>query len=459
MWIWGAMSASAAKWYGVPPPEARAQLRSIQRRLKPAAAERMAACFVEGRLFCYSFYGFTLVNMATADPGNAEFRRLAISELERIIRIVETMASQPPFDMAAQIEPHGGIIAAGHPNLLRAGYVILGGKDERILRAYHDQTAKLSALYAKSRLGVLESYVSCIWPVDNCCAVESIRLHDSIFGTSLSVSKRFAECLATHLDTNTSMMLSQLHDDGTMGGFPRGCSLSWTLAIVPGIAPELAREQYARYRSEWFIHPLGTTGVREWPSGINDVADGDSGPVLCGIGAAASGFGIAAAKANGDVESLTRMLRGMELTAFPVTTLNGEKRYLAGQLILGDILALWGKTLHPWDRPASTALSAWPRLAKATRTFWCALCIAVIIVVLLVARIGFELLAAWRHVRGQWLSGTTWNRTTSIFLGVECAIVIAWLILPSFNWLAALLLVAILDTIDRHLTARRARNP
>ena len=41
-------------------------------------------------------------------------------------------------------------------------------------------------------------------------------------------------------------------------------------------------------------------GFREWPRGVSGATDADSGPIVFGIGSAASGLGIAGARAMGD---------------------------------------------------------------------------------------------------------------------------------------------------------------
>ena len=52
------------------------------------------------------------------------------------------------------------------------------------------------------------------------------------------------------------------------------------------------------------------TGFREWPVGVDRAADVDSGPIVSGIGAAASALGIAAARAMGD-DALAKRLESV----------------------------------------------------------------------------------------------------------------------------------------------------
>ncbi|NIM06031.1 MAG: hypothetical protein GTO55_07020, partial [Armatimonadetes bacterium] len=50
-WLIGLIGTSGRAWYGKPPPQARAQLRSIRHRLAQGEAEKMAEYFPEGELF------------------------------------------------------------------------------------------------------------------------------------------------------------------------------------------------------------------------------------------------------------------------------------------------------------------------------------------------------------------------------------------------------------------------
>ena len=451
-WFGSACTVSARRWQGKPPFEAFAQMQSIRSRLTPRAAEAMGALFVEGRLFTYSFYGFSLINMASADPENAAFRSEVLAELEQLIGEAVRLGTERPFNTARATKPPGGVIAAGHRNLLRAGYALLGGKREDIIRSFHEESAIFNDAFLSSTLPVLESYPHLRWPVDNCCALESLRIHDVVYGTDYSAArKRWSDWIVAHLDPATGMIPSEIDMDGTMIDQPRGCALSWSLAFLPAIAPELAAQQYERYRSQWFLHPFGTTGAREWPPGRDGCGDSDSGPVVMGIGCAASGFGIAAAKANRDWANLTGMLRGLELTGFPAWTFLGEKRYFGETVILAEILALWGKTQHPWDKPpeeAGTSPSPWP--APPNGRYWIPLLVYGIVLCGIAFRECYCLSRACRRALKA-PRRSLWSKVNRCFFGTECAVIAAWLIVPAFSWIWAMPVLVFLDIADRML--------
>jgi len=47
----------------------------------------------------------------------------------------------------------------------------------------------------------------------------------------------------------------------------------------------------------------------------------------------------------------------------PITTRAG-KRFLLGNLVVGDAFLAWGKTVTPWSAPALYAVSVHPRLTS-----------------------------------------------------------------------------------------------
>jgi hypothetical protein len=393
-----------------------------------------------------------------ARPNDTEFRALAVSDLERLLSIAESLADELPFDgWSSDKALKGGVIAAGHANLLRAGYAVLGGARPEILDTFHARSAALAALFLRSPTGSLESYPGLIWPVDNCCALESLRLHDSLFGTDYAEACRgWERWMANHLDSDTGMMVAQISEAGVVLQGPRGCALSWSLAFMPTFAPELARSQYGHYRDEWFRQVFGATGAREWPPGYEGFVDADTGPILLDVGAGASGFGLAAARANGDWENLRGMIRGMECLGFPAWTWRGEKRYFGGHLLLGEVLALWGKTLRPWDVAdgADAMPGPWPKPERSS--FWLTLLIVSLIAALPSALAFVSLRNAWGSARGDREILAKRRTLVRLVLAVHGVTLLAWIVVPGLGWFPVLLIMGVVDAVESAEIARTA---
>jgi hypothetical protein len=430
-WLYTAWTMDGDVLYRTTPSRCYSTLRSIRQRLEAGNDVRMQRVFPEGQLFCHSFYGFTLVSIALANPGDAGFQREAITELERIIPIVESLGNRPPYSMSAQLTPRGGVILASHLNRLRAGYALLGGKSEAIIAAYHRDSQILHDAYLKSPTGNLESYPGSIWPVDNLMALDSLRIHDSLYGTEYSdACAQWASWMKEHVDATTGMMPSQISLKGQIIDGPRGCALSWSLAVLPSVDPDMARQQYDRYR-EWIVAGAGLAGYRERPVGDTVRADADSGPVIAGVGMGASGLGVAAAKANNDPESLTGLLRLLVLGTFPSYSPPAFTRsHFAGQVLLVDAIALWGETLTPWNMPVPL------RIASGLGSgFWK---IGLPLTVLVLVITAFWERSTWRMYRRLRDRSGRWHRLEHVVLYLQLTGIAAWLAVPAVPWAIAI---------------------
>jgi hypothetical protein len=85
------------------PAHVRTEIGAIRQRLATGQDVWMQQMFPEGQLFSHSFYGFTLVNVALANPGDVGFRREAVEELERLIPLVKTLGERAPYDVSGRL--------------------------------------------------------------------------------------------------------------------------------------------------------------------------------------------------------------------------------------------------------------------------------------------------------------------------------------------------------------------
>ncbi|MBX9690239.1 MAG: hypothetical protein K2X27_26235 [Candidatus Obscuribacterales bacterium] len=406
------------------------QRKCIERRLASGEAYLQGLLQPEGALFCYAFYGFSLVDSAVENNHDPRLRQAVIEKLEKLIPQIDQCCSEYPFTACKNIAPSGGIIAAGCANLLRAGYAYLGGQKADLLKTFHNNSAAIAESYRISKSPFLESFPNLRWPVDNLAALESLRLHDRLYKSKYfsQSSKRFIDWLSNNTDRESGMMIAQVDESGKILDVPRGCALSWSLAFLQGIAPELDRQQYALYRKKWLIKVLGTAGFREWWPGQEKFSSIKEGPVLFDIGAAASGLGIAATHAHKDKSALTGLLRGLEAIGFPSWNLQGEKSYLGQFFLLGDVLALWGKTCVPWDQ--ENPQSEFPDLQL--QNYQTVLLLASAISILLFSLSGFFLYRALQLLKSR--SKDSYKKTELTFGAITASAILANLIFPSFAW-------------------------
>jgi hypothetical protein len=255
------------------------------------------------------------------------------------------MLKHAPFAPMAKWPVRGGVIWFGGQNLLRGRLLALVPGTEEEVERFHRDSATLAAAFEASRSGVLEAHPGLTWPVDSLFALESLKLHDALYGTAY-FEKAWAKHART-LDATTGksgLPASFVHLDGRAKDVPRGCALSWTAAVLPRLDPPRAAKLWKAYRGSFFSCAMVPCLVREYPPGIERKADIDSGPIVGGYGVAATGFALAAARANGDTATALKLEATGEL--FGASVLDGRgKRYLGGSVPFFDVLSLYVRTV------------------------------------------------------------------------------------------------------------------
>lgn len=140
------------------------------------------------------------------------------------------------------------------------------------------------------------------WPADQAATLAGLHRYDHAHqGHTLApVSAAFTErILDRAIDPSTQLPWSEVNGRGT-GKLPRGCALSYSIRYLAEADPTLAAQWWVPYRAQYLVDRGVLVGFREWPPGVERRADIDSGPIVEGVGAAATAFGIGAARAMGD---------------------------------------------------------------------------------------------------------------------------------------------------------------
>jgi len=338
----------ATDYVGQIGPDVEAQLAYIRDALhapNSVALRQPSSVWV---VFAHTLYGFALVNTVLLDPENKARRADAVRELEWILERLTLPQARQGF---AHTQVPYGVFYLGERNLTLAGLMLIDPHpDPDYEREYHRTSRLLYDAFVASPSAHLDTFPGHAWPADNVPALYSLVVHDRLYGTDYGrAAARWVERMAATLDPDTGLMASKIdYGSGEPLDVPRGCGTSFTFAFLPDIAPDFARTQYAAYRRHFFKTTLGFAGIREYPANRGRRADTDSGSILLQVGAAATGIGIAATKAVGDDAAFESIVRLAEIIGLPVRY-RGRKSYLLGQLLVGDELQAWSKTITPWS--------------------------------------------------------------------------------------------------------------
>lgn len=321
--------------------EVREQVVFLERTLNEEVAAR-SKNFPQGELFTWQFYGLALQNIAETTQTKAD-REKAIREVRRILPKLDPLLSRWPYNLLKDPFVRGGVCWMSGQNLLRARLVRMTGAEatpDEVAR-FHRDSAALATAFALSRSGVLEAVPGLTWPVDSLFGLESLRIHDEVYGTSY-FEPAYAKWKKT--TAREGLMPAMVTMEGKPRDVPRGCALSWSLAVLPKWDAAFSKTQWQLYKEQMSACRFGLCFFREYPVGKTRGADADSGPMIRGYGMAATAFALAAARANGDSEIAAALQREGELVGIPLRATTG-RRYVFGLVPFFDVLSVWVKTV------------------------------------------------------------------------------------------------------------------
>ncbi len=295
--------------------------------------------FPEGDLLPATLAAIGYVNVGEPDA--------AATLIEAARAAVRERVGQPLSELTT-LQGQGTYMA--NLNLALAHHCVAAGP-ERFAAIHEPITNVLRAAIAAEDGGPIASYPDQRWPVDTVVAMASVALHDECHGRAPD-----AEMLAGHqrwtanAGTDPELGLPYARVDTARPMEPRGSDLSWRILLLTRAAPAYAKELQQRYLAFFWRETETVTGFTEWPGGRH-APDLDSGPIVNGIGAAASTFGIGTCAAFGDRERRERLLAQLPRGRMLVEQAHGatisgiriDARYVTGSL-MGDATLFYALT-------------------------------------------------------------------------------------------------------------------
>ncbi len=283
----------------------------------PAEYDRLVAAecrsFPEGDLFPY-----TLAVLAWAGLAEGERKPADLARMERLLELAErpvsqrTSAPEGRLDRLSTYRDQATYLC--QLNLALAAFVAAGGSG-RLVELHETLSGVILSDLEKAAGRPLNSFPSYTWPFDTVPCLLSIADYSPREGARLS--SRVQEVLDRHLawieesglDAATGLPVSRVHPETfAVSEVPRGCDLSWRLALLEPIAPDKAREWYGKYVKSFWRERFLAAGFAEWPGDGTRREDVDSGPIVMGIGGTATALGIAAAAVFSDAFRLARLV-------------------------------------------------------------------------------------------------------------------------------------------------------
>jgi len=179
---------------------------------------------------------------------------------------------------------------------------LTGGNDE-YLAILIEQIESLSAELVAAPTGLIDDYPRQCYPGDVVAAIREIHRANILLGRDdAAFLQTMRERLFRPAQVAENGLLPYAADSksGTPYDPSRGCSNSYATDLSAEIWPSDARLWYQAYTDDFWNANWLVAGFREFPNGMGPSSyfDVDAGPVVGGLGAAATTFGLAAARAN-----------------------------------------------------------------------------------------------------------------------------------------------------------------
>jgi len=220
-----------------------------------------------------------------------------------------------------------------HLNIILGCYFCLAGpKYRKLNKRISQHLLDVSMKYENYHADLLPNS-RMKWSADQAAIIHSLWLYDKnnwIYDKSDTIRmhtelaqkwlKYMREEATTHKDTG--LFITEVQGVKRFSKQPRGCALSYLIHYMSRFAPGVAKQQWELYKEHMLTKRLGMTGFREFLPSYRGRWTPDSGPIIAGVGIAASGLGMNAATSVGDDKTfdiinnaaspITRTMRAMK---------------------------------------------------------------------------------------------------------------------------------------------------
>ena len=325
------------------------QLQFLKQALHDGnAGADMQQAYPEGYLFLHSLYGLAWCNLIRTLPHASGVFREGLAEADWALRQVQTPSAKSTFPENLPLEY--GAFYQGWTTYLWGQKLALLAPEERNeveMQQFQAACGKIAAAIATAAPAYLESYTGSAWPADNVVCLAVLALHDRMAGPVYNpLIQGWLHAAQASSDRQTGLLPHAATPPNDPAENVRGSSQSLMLVFLSEIDPAFARRQLPAYLEAFLDFRFGLPGIREYRKGHTGPGDGDSGPVVLGIGGAASIVGIAALERLGRPDLSRRVRNAVEAVACPIST-SQTKRYFFGQVPVADAFLAWSQSFAP----------------------------------------------------------------------------------------------------------------
>jgi len=345
------------------------QLNFLKNEIDSGAAEKMQQVFPEGYFFTHLLYGLTWAELCTQVPVESKIWQKGQKEVYWALGILDSDYSKNFF--YDNLDPPYGAFYVSWRTWFR-GMLLKSQpaekRDSIQSRIFLNDCITLKNAFEEKGVPFIQTYPNSTWPADFIIGVAALRLHDNIFEPKFSdaITAWLKEC-KKRLDPKTGLIPHSVNPNtGYTAEGARGSSQSLILRFLYVIDEDFAKEQYLIFKKLFVKTLFGLPCVREYPINAFGIKDIDSGPVILGIGTSATIVSLGTARTFNDFNFSKSLEQTFETFGLPLRY-NSNKKYLFGNLPIGDAFLVWAKVATPNSttnnkKPYKKTVSWWWRV-------------------------------------------------------------------------------------------------
>lgn len=323
------------------------QLRFLQERMHNGAPADMQQLYPEGFVYLHALYSLSCLDLTAHLPQSSPVKQWALTEAAWSIREINSPQARLVFDEELPL-PYGAFYQ-GWLTYLEGRYLAVQPLAQRppdVAAQYRSRCALIARALRQSSSPYLETYRGAAWPADAILCVAALAGHDRLFPAQYQPELRAWLAAANgRLDSLGMIPHEADAQTGHVRQAARGSSQSQLLNFLIEIDSVYARQHFIRYRQHFLTSRFGLPGIREAANDTTVVADIDSGPVILGIGGAASIVGRRTMQRYGDTTTAVGLRNSIEAFGMPFQ-IRCQKRYVLGQLPIADAFIAWSNALE-----------------------------------------------------------------------------------------------------------------
>ena len=271
-----------------------------------------------------------LSNMAEAVLLRHQSGSIDSIHAHRLIREIEWRAMhktvspyRSKIEMVNDLGWHGYYLE--HLNIILGIASALGVDDHTNLNLRVSEHLREQSMAQKNAHAPLMPHIKMRWSADQSAILKSLWLCDQNHQTDFhrEPMSRWLEHMKTVMtDADTGLFQTEAMRVKSYSRQPRGCSLSYLIHYTSSFAPDIANEQWLLFKVHMYESRIGLGGFREYLPIYEGKWTPDSGPVIAGIGIAATGLGLKAACTVSDSEMHASLKKSIDrvLTVFQATS-------------------------------------------------------------------------------------------------------------------------------------------